>query len=55
VKQFLKKHPNFAINAHQTIAEKSVLPFMGADGFFRTAPHTHHMDGFFAARLTRMC
>lgn len=55
VKQFLKKHPNFAISAHQTIAEKSVLPFMGADGFFRTAPHTHHMDGFFAARLTRMC
>jgi len=55
VKQFLKKHPNFAISAHQTIAEKSVLPFMGADGFFRTAPHTHHMDGFFAARLARMC
>ena len=55
VKQFLKKHPNFVISANQAIAEKSVLPFMGADGFFRTAPHTHHMDGFFAARLTRMC
>ncbi|BBO72830.1 ribosomal RNA small subunit methyltransferase B [Desulfosarcina widdelii] len=55
VKQFLKKHPNFAISANKAITEKTVLPFMGADGFFRTAPHTHHMDGFFAARLTRMC
>ncbi|WP_319526030.1 16S rRNA (cytosine(967)-C(5))-methyltransferase RsmB [uncultured Desulfosarcina sp.] len=55
VTQFLKKHPNFAITAVEAITEKSMLPFLGADGFFRTAPHTHYMDGFFAARLTRMC
>jgi len=53
VKQFLKKHPNFAIIANRAIAEKSVIPFMETDGFFRTVPHLHHMDGFFAARLTR--
>lgn len=55
VTQFLKKHPNFVIIAGQAIVKKPVLPFLGADGFFRTAPHTHHMDGFFAARLTREC
>jgi 16S rRNA (cytosine967-C5)-methyltransferase len=55
VTQFLKKHPNFAITAGQAITEKAVLPLLGADNFFRTAPHTHDMDGFFAARLTRVC
>lgn len=55
VMQFLKKHPNFAITAGQAIMEKSVLPLLDADGFFRSAPHTHHMDGFFAARLIRTC
>jgi 16S rRNA (cytosine967-C5)-methyltransferase len=53
ITQFLKKHPNFAIGAVQATMDKFVLPFVGADGLFRTAPHTHHMDGFFAARLTR--
>jgi 16S rRNA C967 or C1407 C5-methylase (RsmB/RsmF family) len=34
---------------------KTVLPFLDENGFLRTVPHIHHMDGFFAARLKRMC
>jgi 16S rRNA (cytosine967-C5)-methyltransferase len=55
VKTFLKKHPNFAISDPRTIEEKTVLPFLGEDGFLRTTPHIHHLDGFFAARLKRLC
>lgn len=54
IKTFLKKHPNFAISDPQTIEEKTVLPFLGEDGFLRTIPHIHHLDGFFAARLKRL-
>ncbi|MBC2711507.1 MAG: 16S rRNA (cytosine(967)-C(5))-methyltransferase RsmB [Desulfosarcina sp.] len=55
IKRFLKNHPNFAITGQQSIEEKAVLPFLGENGFLRTAPHIHHMDGFFAARLNRLC
>lgn len=55
IRRFLKNHPNFAISGHQSIEEKSVLPFLDEEGFLRTAPHIHDMDGFFAARLTRLC
>jgi 16S rRNA (cytosine967-C5)-methyltransferase len=54
VEHFLKNHANFAISAGQSLEAKSVRPFLGADGFFRTAPHRHHLDGFFAARLRRV-
>jgi 16S rRNA (cytosine967-C5)-methyltransferase len=53
IKTFLKNHANFAITDAQSIEGKTVLPFLGEDGFLRTAPHIHHMDGFFAARLQR--
>jgi 16S rRNA (cytosine967-C5)-methyltransferase len=53
INRFLKNHPNFAIKSHQAADEKSVGPFLDPDGFLRTFPHNHQMDGFFAARLTR--
>ena len=53
IKTFLKNHVNFAITGAHTMEEKTVLPFLGDDGFFRTAPHIDHLDGFFAARLQR--
>jgi 16S rRNA (cytosine967-C5)-methyltransferase len=51
IERFLKNHANFAITGQQSIEEKTVLPFLDENGFLRTAPHIHHMDGFFAARL----
>ncbi|WP_372682280.1 16S rRNA (cytosine(967)-C(5))-methyltransferase RsmB [Desulfosarcina sp.] len=53
IKPFLKNHTNFAITGAPCMEEKTVLPFLGADGFFRTAPHIDQLDGFFAARLQR--
>ena len=50
---FLKNHPNFAISSTQSTEEKSVRPFLDADGFLRTAPHIDRLDGFFAARMIR--
>lgn len=54
IKTFLKNHPNFAMLDRQSNNEHTVRPFLGEDGFLRTAPHIHHMDGFFAARLRRI-
>ena len=53
IERFLKNHPDFAIDAKAAVAAPSVDPFIGADGYLRTFPHIHPMDGFFAARLVR--
>jgi 16S rRNA (cytosine967-C5)-methyltransferase len=53
IKTFLKNHVNFAITGAHSVEEKTMLPFLGEDGFFRTAPHIDRLDGFFAARLQR--
>jgi 16S rRNA (cytosine967-C5)-methyltransferase len=55
IKAFLKNHSDFAIIGGQSMEAKTVLPFLDENGFLRTVPHIHHMDGFFAARLKRMC
>jgi 16S rRNA (cytosine967-C5)-methyltransferase len=41
---FTQSHPRFAV-------ERPAIACVGEDGFLRTAPHTHEIDGFFAARL----
>ena len=55
IKTFLKNHANFAIDGAQSIEEKTVLPYLSEDGYLRTVPHIHGLDGFFAARLKRIC
>jgi 16S rRNA (cytosine967-C5)-methyltransferase len=51
---FLKKHSNFSIHkSYGTLAEV-VRSFVDDNGFFRTYPHTSHMDGFFSVRFKRM-
>ena len=44
VERFLAEHPRFVV-------EPAPLQCVDADGHLRTAPHTHDLDGFFAARL----
>lgn len=54
IERFLKNHPNFAISRIEAIEATCVHPYLNADGHFRTFPHRHAMDGFFAARLRRI-
>jgi 16S rRNA (cytosine967-C5)-methyltransferase len=53
VEQFLKARPQFEIcKGFENLPFDGRL-FIDADGFFRTFPHVHDMDGFFAVRLKR--
>jgi len=51
---FIEKHPAFAINKSRDTLSKTVQPFVDDKGFFRTFPHTSHMDGFFSVQFKRM-
>lgn len=51
--RFLNGHPDFSLVPAARFLPDAAPPLAGADGFFRTFPHLHAMDGFFAARLHR--
>lgn len=54
VENFLKRHPDFVIDKKfDCMPQNSALPIT-SDGFLRTLPHIHNMDGFFAARFMKM-
>ncbi len=46
---FLNKHPEFELDP----AEKYLPAAVCEDGFMKTLPHVHKIDGAFAARLVR--
>jgi 16S rRNA (cytosine967-C5)-methyltransferase len=50
VKAFLHRHPDFAMEDSRRFVPELLV---SADGFVRTLPHTHGMDGTFAARLAK--
>ena len=54
VEVFLHKHPGFIVERERETIPDAVRPFVDGDGFLRTFPHTHNMDGFFAVRLKRI-
>ena len=54
VSNFLKNHPNFMIQKEFKHLPFDMNQFSDSDGFFRTFPHLHDMDGFFAACLKRI-
>jgi 16S rRNA (cytosine967-C5)-methyltransferase len=54
VSNFLKAHTNFKIQKEFTHLPFDIRQFADAEGFFRTFPHLHDMDGFFAACLKRI-
>ena len=53
VKKFLAHHENFQLDISNKQDLGSELALLCRDGIFKTFPHRHHMDGFFAARLRR--
>jgi len=53
VKGFLRKHGDFVIEDGSGFLPEQCAPLVESDGFLRTLPHRHGMDGFFAARLKK--
>ncbi len=53
VEIFLEKHPQFELQAPDQGELGNIQPIFDGSGFFRSLPHIHDMDGFFAARLKR--
>jgi len=54
VKDFLNKHSEFAIEKDRTGLPAKANHLIDQDGFLRTFPHLHGMDGFFSACLKRI-
>ena len=54
VKVFLNNHPDFAMETPGMRHVSGADEILDENGFLRTFPHRHHMDGFFAARLRRV-
>jgi 16S rRNA (cytosine967-C5)-methyltransferase len=53
VEEFLKNHGGFVIENSATGPSWISSSFFDKSGFFRTLPHKHDMDGFFAVRLKK--
>jgi len=53
VGSFLDKRSSFRVVDPQDYLPGSLCPLVAKDGFLRTYPHRHNMDGFFAAVFMR--
>ena len=54
VEAFLQEHPGFIVEKEPETLSEALRPFVDGEGYLRTFPHTHNMDGFFAVRLKRI-
>jgi 16S rRNA (cytosine967-C5)-methyltransferase len=52
VGDFLSSHPGFMLERVQDVMP-ALADLATPEGYFRSWPHRHGMDGFFAARLTK--
>jgi 16S rRNA (cytosine967-C5)-methyltransferase len=53
IQNFCTEHPGFQLEDPRPDLPVSVRPLIDHNGFLRTFPHRHGLDGFFAARLRR--
>lgn len=54
VERFLETHPGFRVDTSREEIPDTLKVLLGPDGFLRTIPHVHQIDGFFGARLRRI-
>lgn len=54
VQEFLAVHPDFAKVRRTDLPESPARQFLDDQGYFRTTPEDHGLDGFFAAVLQRV-
>jgi 16S rRNA (cytosine967-C5)-methyltransferase len=54
VESFLKTHNDFVIDRTCTEFPEIDQHFVDQSGIFRTLPHKHDIDGFFAVRLKKV-
>jgi 16S rRNA (cytosine967-C5)-methyltransferase len=50
---FLRAHPGFRLATDPGLLPAAARVLVEPPGFFRTAPETHDLDGFFAAVLVK--
>jgi 16S rRNA (cytosine967-C5)-methyltransferase len=52
--QFLKSHPEFVIESPSPALPIDFTSFITREGYLKTSPHQHDMDGFFAVCFKRI-
>jgi 16S rRNA (cytosine967-C5)-methyltransferase len=53
IQKFLNAHAEFTVFRLYDLNLPVLSPFLDENGFFRSLPHLHHMDGFFCAGLRK--
>ena len=53
IQGFLQNHPEFDIFRPEPALSAECQPLLTPEGFLKTSPHPHRMDGFFTAALKR--
>jgi 16S rRNA (cytosine967-C5)-methyltransferase len=53
VAAFLRDHPHFSLENNPEGLPPQIRSLMSPEGYLKTFPHLHGMDGFFAARFQR--